>query len=124
MQSSTLFEKLQRASRKEIVAQIDDHLTQPHHAPHAQLLIQELAAREQRLQSIIMVICPVVIAVLTAVITSRQYGPTRASNAFSKGAFSIAAVLICRFRAANQNEAKIFHQKEISLLGTEMEMER
>jgi hypothetical protein len=65
---------------EKIIQQIDEHLgelnstivdfTRPHHALHPQLLIQELAAREQRSQTKIMVICTVVITVLTIIIAA------------------------------------------------------
>lgn len=73
------FENLEKASREDIINQINAHLealnstmadfTKPYEALSAQLLIQELAAREQRRQANIMVWCAIIITLLTAVIT-------------------------------------------------------
>jgi hypothetical protein len=73
------FNKLEKASRKEIVQEVNVQLEElnsmiaefrkPHRAVYAQLLLQELAAREQRWQSRIMVVCTIIITVLTVVIT-------------------------------------------------------
>jgi hypothetical protein len=79
MPSQPLFEKLEKGSRDDIENEINYHLGQldstiadfrkQYHALYAQLLIQQLAAREQRLQTKIMVVCTVIITILTAVIT-------------------------------------------------------
>ncbi len=73
------YDDLKKTSKEEIVREIDSHLAQlnssiaefrkAHHALQAQLLIQELASREQRRQTNVMVACTVIITALTVAIT-------------------------------------------------------
>jgi hypothetical protein len=73
------FEKLEKFSRQEFIDKINFHLAElgttkaevrkAVDAAWVQLLIQELAAREQRSQAQTMVRCTVIVTVLTAVIT-------------------------------------------------------
>ena len=76
---SASLEGLQKSSREDIIKEIDFHLGQAnstiaefrkaYHVLQAQVLIQTLAAKEQRKQTNIMVGCTIIITVLTVIIT-------------------------------------------------------
>jgi len=76
---SANFENLGKSSRDEIIKEANFHLGQAnsttaefkktYHMLHAQFLVQELAARAQRQQTTIMVVCTIVITIFTVVIT-------------------------------------------------------
>jgi hypothetical protein len=77
MQPPYTFQSLRAASRKEVVDELNrqlalvekaDQLDKPHHALRAQLLIQELAGRNQNRQACIMILCTIAITAMTALL--------------------------------------------------------